>query len=817
MSALIHDLKYGLRMLAKNPGFTAVAVLTLALGIGANTAIFSIVNGLFLHPPGIPNPSQLVVLRVKYTKLGLKSIVVSAPDFAQIRDRKDIFASAAMEETAEFNYMSGEWPERLLGAKVTWQWFNVFDARPQIGRVFTPEEDRPNANQEVVLAYNAWKKWFGGDPGIVGRSIRLNGQFYRVIGVMGPDFRAPSQVALWTPLGLAPGEFALNNTFNESYFAVARLRPGVSLARASAVVALLTTRVVNNPNSSYAKDAGWSMFIMPLTRFEYGDVRKPLMILAGAVGFVLLIACANIAGLLLARATGRAREFAVRAALGAPRVRLVRQMLAESLPLAFAGALAGVAVANAGVHALMLDAPQDLMPGASFPLDGHVLLFTLGVTILAAVIFGLAPAWQASHADPYSALREGGRSSAGSPVRQRLRSALVVAEIALALVLLAGTGLLLKSLSKLGGVNPGFDPNGVMTAALALPRVKYNTPGKQITFFRTVLRRLSAAPGVTVAAAGYPLPFTGNAASASFEIEGQPVAPGSPGPWGNVRYVTPGYFAALGISVLRGRTFTGDDRTDTERVAVIDEGMARRYWPGEDPIGQKIRRGDHDPWATIVGVVGNIRFDQLAGEERSSGNIESDQGGTYYFSMYQTFAPYGFITVRTNGDPLSLAGTIRSAVRSVDPDEPVHDLATMQQRLWASLGPQRFSVSLLGIFAGMGMLLASVGLYGLMSYDVAQRTHELGIRMALGAQQSDVLGMVVRQGLKLALLGVAIGIVGALALTRLLSSLLFGVKPTDPLTYSGVIVVISAVTMLACYIPARRATKMDPMVALRYE
>jgi putative ABC transport system permease protein len=817
MSTLLQDLKYGLRMLARNPGFTVVGVLTLALGIGANTAIFSVINGLYINPPGISNPGRLVALRAKYGKLGLKSIVVSAPDFAQIRGRKDIFASAAIEQTADFNYTAGEWPQRLLGAKVTWQWFDVFQARPLLGRTFTQEEDEPHTNQEAVLAYAAWKKWFGGDPTIVGRSIRLNEESYRVIGVMGPDFQWPSQVSLWTPLGLAPAEFAPNNTFNESYFAVARLRPNISFAQASAVVALLTRRVVDNPISSYAKASGWGMFIMPLLRYVYGDVRTPLMILAGAVGFVLLIACANIAGLLLARAAGRAREFAVRAALGAPRGRLIRQILAESLPLALAGAVVGTLLASAGVQALTLAAPRGLMPGASFPLDGRILLFTLGVTLFSALVFGIVPAWHTSQADPYSALKEGGRSQTGGHARQRLRSALVVGELALALVLLTGTGLLLKTISSLGKVNPGFEPEGVMTAALALPQVKYNAPEKQITFFRSVLERLAGSPRVKAAGAGYPLPFSGDNNSASFQIEGRPAAPGNPGPWGNIRYISPGYFATLGIPILRGRPFTEDDRQSTQKVAIIDEDMARRYWPNQDPIGQKLRRRGSEPWATIVGVVGNIRFSQLAGEERSSAGVQSSGKGTYYFSMYQTKAPFGFITVRTSGDPGMLAGTIRSAVRDVDPDQPVHDLQTMDQRIWESMGPQRFSTTLLGVFAAIAILLAAVGLYGVISYGVAQRTNEIGIRMALGARPSEVARLVLADALKLAGWGTALGIGAGLALTRLMTSLLYGVKPTDPLTFVAVSLILIAVALLACYIPARRAAKIDPMVALRYE
>ena len=817
ITELVQDVRYGLRQLRRNPGFTVVTILTLALGIGANTAIFSVINGLFMHPEGISNPGRLVALRARYTGLGLKNIVVSAPDFAQIRDRHDIFASAAIEQTGDFNYTAGDWPQRLVGAKVTWQWFDVFQARPLLGRTFTKEEDEPGADHEVVLAYSAWKKWFGGDHAAVGRSIRLNEEFYRVVGVMGPDFRWPPEVDLWTSLGLAPGKFAPADMFNESYFAAARLRQGVPFQQASAIVALLSRRIVENPAVSFAKDSGWGMFILPLLQYAYGDVRTPLLILAVAVGFVLLIACANIAGLLLARTASRTREFAVRAALGAPRSRLMRQVLAESLPLALAGAVVGTLLASLGVRALALAAPEGLMAGAVFPLDGRVLLFTLGVTLFAGVVFGVVPAWHTSHSDPYSTLKEGGRSQAGGHSSHRLRSALVIGELSLALVLLIGTGLLLKTISSLGKVDPGFEPAGVMTAAVSLPQVKYDTPEKQIAFFRSVLDRLSNLPGVKATGAGSPLPFSGGNGSASFLIEGHPTAPGSPAPWGNIRYITPGYFAALRIPILRGRAFTGDDRLSTEKVAVIDEDMARRYWPHQDPIGQKIRPINESIWATVVGVVGNIRFSQLAGEESSSGSVQRSGAGTYYFSMYQTNAPMGFITVRTSGDPASLAGTIRSAVRDVDPAQPVHDLQTMDQRIRESMGPQRFSTTLLAVFAAIAILLAAVGLYGVISYSVAQRTHEIGIRMALGARPSGIARLVLADALKLAGWGTALGIAAGLALTRFLSSLLYGAKPDDPITFVGVSLILIAVALLACYIPARRAAKVDPMVALRYE
>ncbi len=813
------DVRFAFRTLAKSPGFTTVAVLTLALGIGATTAIFTIENGLFLHPAGVPDAAQVVVQRVKYGKFNLRSLVVSAPDFVLIQQRKDLFSSAALEDpyASDFNYSSGEFPQHLVGAMVTWQWFRVFRATPLLGRTFTKQEDRPGANHEVVLAYHAWKRWFGGDPGIVGRSIRLNEQYYRVIGVMQRGFDWPSRVALWTPLGLPPAAFSIGNTFNEEYLAVTRLAPKVSFARASAAVAMIETRVINNPATSYARDSGWGMFILPLPRFVYGDLQTPLLILAGAVGFVLLIACANIAGLLLARAAGRARELAVRAALGASRWRLVQQTLAETLLMAIAGGLVGAVLTKLGIHTLAAVAPENLMPGAAFPMDGRVLLFALGAVILSAIVAGTVPAWAAAQADAYSALKEGSRTASGGRSRGKLRSALVVGELALGLILLTGTGLLLGSLSKLSRVNPGFQPQGVITAAVALSRVKYNTPQKRVNFFRSVVDRLSATPGVTEAGAGFPMPFSGSNVTGSFEIEGRPVAPGNPGSWGGRRFVTPGFFKALGIRLLHGRTFSNEDRMDTQRVAVIDEALARRYWPNLDPVGQRIRPGDGQPWATIIGVVADVRFSQLAGTEQSWEGVQSGDSGVVYYSIYQKTRPVVFFLARTAGDPWMLAGAIGRAVRDVDAEQPIYDLRSMSQLVWASMGPQRFSLTLLGVFAAIALVLASVGLYGVISYGVTQRAHEFGIRMALGAQKHDLLRLVLGQGIRLALAGVGIGIVGALLLTRFLSSLLYGIKATDPLTLIAVSLILTGVALLASYIPARRATKVDPIVALRYE
>jgi predicted permease len=818
MRALLEDFRYALRMLVKSPGFSVVAILTLALGIGANTAIFSVVNGLLLHPFGIPHPERLLAIRARYEKLNLKSIVISAPDYTFVRDNKQTFAAAAIETENDFNYAAGAWPLRLRGARVSWQWFDVFEARPLLGRVFAPEEDQPNASHEVVLAYGTWKSIFGGDSDIVGRSIQLNQQPYKIIGVMQPDFEWPSQTDLWAPLGLAPDAFTLDNIFNENYLAVARLEARVKPANAAAFLKMTSQQIRDDPRTQgYPKASGWSLFAIPFTEFVYGDVRTPLLILLGAVGLVLLIACSNVAGLLLARASARAREFAVRTALGASPWRLARQMLTESMALAFVSMVLGLVIAFQAVRALLWLAPGNLSTGLDIHLDLYVLLFTALIAGGSAIIFGAAPAWQIAFLDPQQNLKQGRGTGEGSAGRHRFRSGLVVAELSLALVLLASAGVFLKSLQKLKDVDVGFRPHGLMTAALALPERQYDTPDKQVAFLNSILARLSSAPGVISAAAAVPLPFSGFGGSASFNIEGRVAPPGDPGPHGDVRGVSPRYFETMGIRLVRGRVFTDQDRRGGQPVAIIDENLAHEYWPNQDALGQRIRNGNNAPWKTIVGIVRPVRHSQVVGEEASSEGVEGSGKGVYYFPLYQENSPATFLIARASGDPAALAGAIRVAVHDVDPGQPVSDLKTMDERIAMSMGPRRSAVTLLSVFAAMALTLAAVGLFGLIRYNVTQRTQEIGVRMALGASRSDVLRMVLGESLRLALLGVAGGLVAAFALTRVLSSLLYGVSPTDPLTFAGMALVLISVALLASSIPAQRATRVDPLVALRYE
>jgi predicted permease len=817
VDTLWQDIRFALRMLVKKPGFTAIAVLTLALGIGANTAIFSFINGLLLHPAGVPHPEQVLAIRVSYQKLDLKSIVISAPDFAQVRDSKQVFSSAAMADERDFNYSTGGWPQRLRGATVSSQWFEVFQARPLLGRVFTPEEDQPHANHEVVLSYNAWNTIFGGDRNIVGTSIQLNQESYEVIGVMPAGFDWPSQTDLWSPLGLPAAAYAVDNTFNESHFTVARTQPNIGASQAEAYMSVLTQHVTNDPRASYAKDSGWKMFAVPLTEFTYGDVRTQLFILAGAVGFVLLIACANVAGLLLARASGRTKEYAIRAALGASRARLARQTLAESLAVAVVGMFAGFVVAFAAIRALINLAPTDFAGHLDIPLDGHVLLFTAGVTLVSALVFGAAPAWQTSRLDPQQNLKDARGASASNRSTHQFRNVLVISELALALVLLAGAGLFLKSLSRLQDVQVGFEPHGLMTAAIALPERQYDKTEKQVAFFESVIDKLSASPGVLSAAAGSPLPFSGYGGSGSFNIEGRALPPGDPGPHSDVRTVSPKYFSTMGIALLEGRAFTDLDRKGTEPVAIIDASLAHQYWPGEDALGKRVRHGSHDPWETIVGVVAHVRHSQVVGEEGSSEGTEGGNKGIYYEPLYQAGETNMFLVARTSGDPSGMANTLRQAVTSIDPNQPISNIRTMDERIALSMGPRRAAVALLGVFAAMALSLAAIGLFGLIRYSVTQRTQEIGVRMALGATRQDVLRMILWQGLRLAAIGVGAGLVAALMLARLVSSTLYGVSASDPITFGGVALLLVAVALFAAYLPAQRATRVDPMVALRYE
>jgi predicted permease len=810
---MMQNLRLAGRNLAKSPGFTVTAVAALALGIGANTAIFSVVNQVLLEPAGVNRPDRVVAVRARYDKLALKSIPVSVPDFADIQKNRQVFQTTAVEDLGDINYAGEGAPERLQGARVSRDWFDVFGTKPLLGRVFSAEEDTPNQNHVVVLAYATWSRLFGRDRAVVGRAITLDQLPYRVVGVMGPEFRWPAGVEVWTPMGLAPAVYTENNRLNETLNCFARLQPGVRFAQAQNFAGILSRRYLDSGSqiAGYAKNAGWSIFLAPFTDFVAGDIRTPILILLGAVGFELLIACSNVAGLLLARASGRAREIAIRSALGASRWDLMRQTAAESLLLAVGGSALGLALAYAGARALLNFVPEDASVTLGVRLDGHVLVFTAAAAILSALLFGIAPAYQISRLKRYEVLKEGGRSGTAGLSRQRLRAGLVIGEVALALMLLVGAGLFLRSLGRLQDVSPGFDPHGVLIGMVSLPDARYHEPDKQGVFMKTVVDQLAHQPGVVSAAATMPVPFYGEDWTASFSIEGRPQLPGDPGPHGQNRYVSPGYFETLKIPLRKGRFFTDQDRTGSEPVTIIDENLARQYWPNEDPIGKRIRlpQGRGTPaWSTIVGVVGHVKHTSLAGDTGK---------GTYYGSIYQQPLPFAVFLMRTQSSPMGLAAGMRQAVLAVDAAQPMHHVQPMESLVAASLSGRRFVVALLGFFAAMALLLAALGLYGVISYATEQRTAEIGIRMALGAQRNEVLSLVVGQGMRLAAAGAALGLGASMVFSRMLQSQLFAVSPFDPLTFTATALVLLSAAAFASLVPAMRATRIDPVVALRHE
>jgi predicted permease len=810
MTGMIQDLRYALRQLRKSPGFTFTSILTLGLGMGATMAVFSVMNAVLLNPSGIPHPKDVVALRAKYAFGDLANINISSTDFGDAVSAKNIFTSAAVLVGEDFNYTSGDSiPQRLSGAMVSWQWFDVFWAHPYLGRVFRPEEDQPKANHVVVLSYRAWRQRFGGDPAIIGRTLELDQESYKVVGVMGPDFAWPNQAELWIPIGLPSGSyFDPQNRHNEYLFGAARLQPGITLAEANAYLRTRSAQVT--VADDFPKGVGWGMFSMPLIEFVTGDLREPLFILLAAVATVLLIVCANIAGLQLARASGRQREFSIQIALGAGSFRVQQQALIEGLCLALAGGAIGLMLAKGTVPLLLLLAPADLMLNISVRMGGTAILFLIALTSFSALLCGAAPAWQLTRGNWFQALQEGGRSEGASRGRQRFRSGLVIAEIAMAMVLLLASGLLVRSLEKLERVKTGFDPGGLMSAELSLPATTYESDEQQAAFYRALEERLREIPGVTHAAISNALPFTNAGGSASFHIEGQTLPPNDPGPHGNNRSVSPDFFAALRIPLLRGRVFSPQDRAETHPVCVIDDTLARRYWPGADPIGQHVQLasapGPH--WMTIVGIVGHAKASSLQYDTSE---------GFYYMPLAQSPRDSVGIVVRTDGNPESLSDPMRAAVRAVDPAEALYDFKGMQQRVDESLTGQRFLVILLSIFAGLALALAALGVYGIISYTVRLRDRELGVRIALGADRRDLFRLILGQGFQFACVGFALGLFATLLLGRLLGSLLYGTSLFNPATLFAASAVLAAAIFLACYLPARRAAKVDPMVALRYE
>ncbi|MBA3768549.1 MAG: ABC transporter permease, partial [Acidobacteria bacterium] len=722
----------------------------------------------------------------------------------------NVFESAAVSSGASFNLTGQGEPERIAGRQVSAAFFPTLGVEPSLGRGFLPEEDQPGKEHVVILSHGLWQRSFGADQNIIGRMITLDGGSYSVVGVMPASFRIYGQDEVWTPLALTAEQLSPARRGSEFLVMVARLKPGVSAGQAQAAMNGVANQIIKDEPDSYPTDGSWGVSVKLLYENYVEDIRPALLVLLGAVGFVLLIACANVANLLLARSSARRKEIAIRTALGAGRWRLIRQLLTESVLLALVGGGLGLLIAIWGVD-LLIKLNQNNIPRAQeIGVDARMLVFTFGLSLLTGILFGLVPAIQASKIELTETLKEGGRTSGGAH-QARFRNLLVVSEIALALVLLIGASLMVRSFARLLQVNPGFQTQNLLTMQVTLPYLKYKEPPMVRNFFQQTLDKVKTLPGVQSVGAVSHLPLSGGVTSGFFAIDGREVPPGEQGFHSDRRSVSSEYMQTMSIPLARGRYFNETDRDDNQKVVIIDEALARKYWPGEDPVGKRLsyNRNEKDErvWREVVGVVGAIKHKAL----------DADYRGTLYSPHSQSPQGNMFLVIRTINEPQSISSMVRSAIQSVDKDQPVYRVRTMEKVLAESVAQKRFSMMLLGIFAGVALLLAAIGLYGVMSYGVSQRTHEIGIRMALGARGLDVLKMVVKQGMLLVLIGTGLGLVGAFALTRVMSSLLFGVSPTDPLTFAGVAVALAVVTLAACLIPASRAVKIDPMVALRYE
>ncbi len=805
MNTLLQDLRYGARMLFKNPGFTVVAVLALTLGIGATTAIFSVVNSVLLKPLPYPDSEQLVFLSESHPMIAGMSI--SYPNYNDWRAQNEVFENIGVYRRQNYNLTGTGEPERLTGGMMSADMFAALRVNAMRGRVFTSDDDKPDATPVVVLSYGLWQRRFGGDPGILDQQLTLNGRSYTVIGVMSPDYQFPARVELWTPVGLsakAPGWESRGN--HPGLYGIARLKPGVTLEQARAN---MESVAVNLEKQYPDSNTGNRVSITPALEAFVGDVRPAMRVLLGVVALVLLIACANVANLLLARATSRQKEMAIRTAMGASRWRIVRQLLTESILLSFAGGGLGLLLASWGVKLIIAISPNSIPRAREIGVDNRVLVFTIAIAALTGIIFGLVPALQASKPDLNETLKDAGRGSTGR--RHVLRNALVVAEVMMTMMLLVGAGLMIRSFYRLQQVDPGFNADNLLTFNVTLPTEKYKEEAQQVAFFEQLADRLRQLPGVEVVGVSSGLPLGNNGWQTSFVIDGQP--PPDPGktPLTEAALATPDYFRAMGITLLKGRNFTDADTKDTPRVTLIDEEFARRYWPDEDPIGKRLRIGGNNPNNPTTEIIGVVRRVKMDGLKQDSDRVQS------YFAFRQQAGNGMAITIKTTGDPMALATAAREQVLAIDPNQPIANLNSMQKLRADSIAPERLNLMLFSSFAVVALVLASVGIYGVMSYSVTQRTHEIGIRMALGAQPRNVLGMVVRQGMVLTIAGLALGLGGALLATRLMASLLFGVSATDPLTFIAIPLLLAGVALGACFVPARRATKVDPMIALRYE
>jgi predicted permease len=819
MDTLLQDLKYGSRMLLKNRGFTLIAVITLALGIGATTAIFSVVNGVLLRPLEYHNPQQIVTL------LNHGRGPVSPANYLDFRANGQSFEQISAAEAWGGTLVSNDNPEEISGLRMGEGLFEMLGVQPFLGRALQPEDFQPGQDHVLVLSHKLWQRAFGGDPSIVGRQLLLSSENYTVVGVMPPQFHFPpfwsTRAEMWAPLDLRA---RATSRGGNSLRVFARLRPGVSVTQAQAEMDAMNTQLAQ----AYPEaNSGLNIRVDPLNEKVVGNVRPALLVLSGAVGFVLLIACANVACLLLARAATRQKETAVRAALGASRWRILRQLLTESMLLSLCGAAVGLLVAVWGVDLLrMLLAGNTSSFNVRLPrlneikVDSAAFVFTLGVSLLSSVLFGLAPALGASKPDLNQVLKESGRGTMGG--RRRLREMLVVAELALALVTLIGAGLLMNSFLKLQAVEPGFNPRNLLTMTTSLAGAsQYVGPARE-AYYSQLTEQLTALPGVESASAINHLPLAGDTWGTGLSIEGRPLPAPGQGIEAIFRVIRPDYFRTMGVSLHAGRDFNERDTSNAPGVVILNETLARRHWPDDDPIGRRItlddpRDSSRTPqWLTVVGVVKDVKQDSWIDAPSNEIYLAFQQSRGFFASTAGRYASMT-IVIRTTNETKSLGATARATARAMDPSLPISNVVTMEQVIADALWQPRFNLQLIGLFAGAALVLAAIGLYGIMSYTVAQRTHEVGLRLALGAQRRDVISLILKQGVKLILPGVTIGLLASAALTRLMTNLLFGVSATDAKTFTVIAVVLVGVALLACFVPARRATKVDPMVALRYE
>lgn len=823
LTTIWHDLRYAARMLWNRPGFTAIAIITLSLGIGANTAIFSVVDAVLLRPLPFPNPEKIAFVRDDLTARQAENVGLSVDELKDLQERSGVFEQLSAVWPVDANLTGSDRPERIELLAVSPNYFSLLGANAQLGRVFGPQDQTPGFAEGVVISDGLWRRVFGSDPNILGRKVYADSDLYTIVGVMPAGFRHPGKtlrndVEMWATAGFSANPFG-PPVRNQRILpgAIGRIKPDLTVQQAQAKIDSLVANLRSEFPKEYPAEAGWNVRLLPARETLVGSVQKTLLLLLGAVGLVLLIGCVNIANLLLARSSGRQREMAIRLAMGAGRGRLIAQLLTESLLLSFIGGLIALLIVVAMKSVLLSLLPADIPRLNEVEVNGGLLAFVFLISTVTGLLFGLIPALQASRPDLVVNLKEGTQGAGSGARHHRFRGALVVVEFALSLVLMIAAGLLLRSFGRLMAVNPGFDSNNVLLARIWLPVPNnpeldpYRPPAKRAGFVKEVLRRTSELPGVQYAAigAGNGVPLMDTNRPGSFTIEDQPVTDDNL-PRTKFASVSADYFRVLGTPLIRGRYFTPGDDENAPRVILVDETLAQRYFSNTDPIGQRIkpgRRESNNTWLTIVGIVGNIKNEGFDQPDQPHLYIPILQNPGYAMAVY----------VRTNGNPAGLTNALRQQVQAVDPNLPLFGERTMDDLVSASLAQRRFAMQVVGLFGVLALFLAAIGIYGVMAYSVTQRTREIGIRLALGASTTNILSWLLRQGMRLTLIGVGVGLIGALALTRLLRGLLFGIAPTDVVTYVALTLLLAVVALLACYIPARRATKVDPLVALRYE